>query len=309
MNRLVVSMVTCLFVPACIINADDDDGDDTAADGETGDGDEGDSSGDAAGAVLHFEFAGLEDLGPDYVYEGWVIADGQALTAGRFSVNGDGAADLTTFEFDAATAAATTKYVLTIEPAENDDPAPSKVHLVAGPFVDGMAELTVDDDAAIGTDFTDARGSFILETPTSEDPDDYANGIWWLDPAAGRSGFELPELPEGWAYEGWVVGADGPVSTGRFTAGNTEDSDGAGPTAGNLGAPAFPGQDFIDPPVSLVGHAAVLSVEPEPDNSPDPFTLKPLVTMSIGDVPPPDLQTMDNNAEATNPSGVAWFDG
>ena len=31
--------------------------------------------------------------------------------------------------------------------------------------------------------------------------------------------------------------------------------------------------------------------------------------MSIGDVAPPDLQPMDNNAEATNPTGMAWFDG
>ena len=72
MNRLVVSMVTCLFVPACIVNVDDDEGDDTAAgEGESSDGDDGESSGgEPLGAVLHFEFAGLEDLGPDYVYEG-----------------------------------------------------------------------------------------------------------------------------------------------------------------------------------------------------------------------------------------------
>ena len=162
-----------------------------------------------------------------------IIADGQALTAGRFNVDAEGTADLTTFEFDPETVAATTKYVLTIEPAENDDPAPSKVHLVAGPFVDGTASLTVDDEAAIGTDFTDASGGFILETPTSESPDDYANGIWWLDPTAGpASAYDLPALPEGWAYEGWVVGADGPVSTGRFATADGADSDGAGPTAG-----------------------------------------------------------------------------
>ena len=201
-----------------------------------------------------------------------------------------------------------TKYVLTIEPAEGDVPAPSDVHIVAGPFEDATADLVVSDGSALGTDFTEAAGSFLLETPTSGDPDDYANGIWFLDPGSGSASLDLPELPAGWQYEGWVVGEDGPISTGRFTDARGEDSDGAGPAAGSLGAPAFPGQDFIDPAASLPGYTVVISVEPEPDNGPEPFVLKPLVAMDIADVPPPDLQDLTNNAEATNPTGMAWFE-
>ena len=71
----------------------------------------------------------------------------------------------------------------------------------------------------------------------------------------------LPALPAGWIYEGWVVGPEGPVSTGRFTQVMGADSDAGGPTAGPRSTPPFPGQDFIMPPVSLIGYQAVVSIE------------------------------------------------
>jgi hypothetical protein len=58
------------------------------------------------------------------------------------------------------------------------------------------------------------------------------------------------------------------------------DADGTGPDGG----PPFPGQDYITPLLSLIGYAAVISIEPEPDNSPDPFTLKPLIDTDVVDV-------------------------
>lgn len=48
---------------------------------------------------------------------------------------------------------------------------------------------------------------------------------------------------------------------------------------------------------------AVISIEPVPDNSPNPFTLKPLVT-AISDPGGAGIpQTMGNNATASNQSG------
>ena len=114
----------------------------------------------------------------------------------------------------------------------------------------------------------------------------------------------LPALPAGWMYEGWVVGPDGPVTTWRFTEATGADSDGGGPGAGPDGTPAVPGQEFITPPVSLIGYQAVISIEPEPDDSPGPFTLKPLVDMDIEDVGAMVLQDMANNA-ASFPTGMA----
>ncbi len=119
---------------------------------------------------------------------------------------------------------------------------------------------------------------------------------------------DLPELPAGWVYEGWVVGPDGPVTTGRFTALDMPDSDGAGPAAGPDGAPPFPGSDFVDPELSVIGGAVVISVEPEPDDSPAPFLLKPLVAMDVPDAGAGTNVELANQAGTTNPSGMARFE-
>ena len=54
----------------------------------------------------------------------------------------------------------------------------------------------------------------------------------------------------------------------------------------------------------LIDFAAVITIEPEPDNSPGPFTLKPLIDMTIEDVGPGALQSMENRA-ADAPIGTA----
>ena len=122
---------------------------------------------------------------------------------------------------------------------------------------------------------------------------DYFNGIWFLDPAGGPgASLTLPILPAGWAYEGWVVVGGAPVSTGTFTSVTGADSDMGGPAAGANPAPPFPGQDFVSPATDLRGGVAVISVEPVPDNSPAPFTLKPLVDMNIADTGAPGVVQM-----------------
>jgi hypothetical protein len=115
----------------------------------------------------------------------------------------------------------------------------------------------------------------------------------------------LPELPEGWVYEGWIAGSDGPISTGRFRSPAGEDSDGAGPSAGPDPGPPFPGQDFVDPAIDLTsGYAAVISVEPEPDTSAAPFSIKPLLDLNIDDVGEGILQPMGRSS-AGIPGGTA----
>ncbi len=256
-------------------------------------------------AYLRLDLQGLEDLGPDFVYEGWLIVDGSPVSTGRFTVDG-GVLSESYFPTAVASLAAVSTFVLTIEPAEGDDPAPSAVHLVGGDFITGEAALTIDHGAAIGTDFSTASGAYILAAPSGGGSAPYQNGIWWLDLAAGPGpSLMLPELPAGWTYEGWVAGQDGPISTGRFTSPSGEDSDGAGPAAGDDPGPPFPGQDFVDPATDLtMGFAAVISVEPVPDNSAAPFSIKPLLDPKIDDVGGEVLQPMHLNT-AGIPSGYA----
>ena len=153
------------------------------------------------------------------------------------------------------------------------------MHVLGGDFDGDSAQLTVAHAAALGDDFADIASTYILGIPTSDSSaDTYTSGIWF-------TGLNLPTLPAGWVYEGWVVGPDGPMSTGRFTDFKAVDSDGAGPTAGPKPSPKFAGQDYLNPAIDLTsGYAAVISIEPEPDNSPAPFALKPLVDESIDDV-------------------------
>ena len=256
--------------------------------------------------TLTLSFTGLEPLGPAFVYEGWLITSNGPVSSGRFSLTST--TDMPTFTIDEAVAADSTLFVLTIEPAVGDDPAPADTHVLAGSFDDDTADddtavLTIGHPAALGSDFATATGAYILETPSSATiASDYAQGVWFVNPAEGSASLSLPGLPAGWVYEGWVVDANGPVSTGRFVDASAADDDGGGPAAGPDGTPPFPGQDFIAPPRNLIGNTIVISVEPEPDDSPAPFAIKPLVDMQADDVGPGQLQDMANNA-AASPAG------
>ncbi|HSN56046.1 MAG TPA: anti-sigma factor [Candidatus Sulfomarinibacteraceae bacterium] len=254
----------------------------------------------AAADTAHLELDnhGLEPLGHGFVYEGWLIVDGAAVSAGRFAIAADGSPSRSSFAVEVADLDAVSSYVLTIEPVPDADPGPSPVHVLAGDFANGTAELTAGHDAALGDDFSAAAGSYILAAPSAGGTSPYGQGIWWLDPDGGPDAtLHLPTLPAGWVYEGWVVGDGGPMSTGRFTMPSGADSDAGGIAAGPYATPPFPGQDFITPAIDLTsGYAAVISIEPEPDDSPAPFAFKPLVDTMIEDVGEGVPQSMDSNA-------------
>ena len=252
------------------------------------------------GAQLALTLTGLEDLGAGWTYEGWLIVDGAPVSTGIFTVDAAGQPSPAEFDLGSPVVGASA-FVLTIEPSPDPDPAPSVVHLLAGDLRDGVAQLSAAHSAALGNSLADATGAYILGIGfpagvTAETS--YRNGIWF-------DNLTLPALSAGWVYEGWVVGAEGPVSTGRFTSSQAIDSDGSGPAAGGAGTgPNFPGQDFLQPLTDLIGRTAVISIEPEPDNSPAPFALKPLVDAAIEDVGDHGSQNLANEA-ASFPTGVA----
>ncbi len=260
---------------------------------------------------LTLGISGLEDLGSDYAYEGWIIVDGEAITTGVFNVDANGNLSTTTFEVNKKELEDASEFVLTIEPSPDSDPGPSAVHILAGSFSGGTASLTVSSSSALGTDFGSSTGSYILATPTDGSGNNENSGVWWLDPSAGPgASLSLPTLPDGWVYEGWAVIGGTPVSTGTFTA--VDAADDAAPYSGTMAGPSFPGEDFLVNapsgltfPTDLAGGTAVISVEPNPDNSPNPFLLKPLV----GDIPSGAVDhtsySMSNNATNTNPVGTA----
>lgn len=234
--------------------------------------------------TLNLSLSGLEDLGSNYVYEGWIIVNGSPVTTGRFSVNANGELSQTEFSVLKSELDAATTFVLTIEPSVGDLPAPSDIHVLAGDFSGTNGTLSIQHPAALGTNFSAASGKYILATPTDSDMTNEESGVWFLDNSSGSPmvGLNLPTLPVGWKYEGWAVVNGTPISTGTFTMVSGADSNGL--FSGMLASPPFPGEDFlvnapsgITFPTSLLGKTVVISVEPSPDNSIAPFALKPLI--------------------------------
>ena len=269
--------------------------------------------------ILELSFTGLEPLANGYHYEGWAIIDGAPVTTGKFNIDTNGALVTTSGglivggSFDTELdLEATTMVVLTIEPAGDTDAVPAATHVMAGPISSLSGNLTVGDGAGLGDDFLGATGDFILATPTDGAMTNENSGIWFLSLASGSptAGLDLPTLPAGWAYEGWVVTGGQPVTTGRFTAVDMADllAPFSGPTAG----PPFPGEDFLINapaglafPTDLAGGLAVISIEPEPDDSPAPYTLKPLMGGIDATAVDHVTYSIPNMADATFPTGIA----
>ncbi len=233
--------------------------------------------------ILELSFDGLEPLGDDYVYEVWTVVDDAPVTGGVFDIADDGSVALPDGENHLYGHEGASAVVITIEPAVGDVPAPADTKVLAGDIADdGSVELSIGHPAALGTDFADATGSFILGTPTDDPDGNELSCVWFLSVPGPEASLELPTLPAGWVYEGWAVIDGTPVSTGRFTDGAAADNFNG--FSGSAGGPNYPGEDFIQNapdglafPTDLTGSTVVVSVEPDADNSPAPFALKPLV--------------------------------
>tara|TARA_R110001606_G_scaffold246806_1_gene394871 strand:+ start:845 stop:1720 length:876 start_codon:yes stop_codon:yes gene_type:complete len=229
---------------------------------------------------LSIDLTGLEELGSNFVYEGWLIVNGNPVSTGTFtSVSFPQSFTVGINDLNTAT-----KFVLSIEPAVDSDPAPAATKLLEGDFNGNSVNVT---STGIVADFSNSLGTYILATPTDTDDTNESSGVWFLDNSNSPTiaGLTLPTLNDGWHYEGWVVLNGIPVSTGTFLdASKADDNAATSPFKGASGnGPDFPGEDYlvgsaagVDFPTDLKGATIVISVEPSPDDSPLPFTLKPL---------------------------------
>ncbi len=260
-----------------------------------------DDDGGTSTKNLTLNIEGLEELGTNYVYEGWIIVNGAPVSTGTFTSTNVGQ----TFSVDAAQLASAERFVLSIEPAGETGTAaaePSATKLVVGEFSGGdTAVVSIGTVADFNT--TAPTGTFFLRAPTDEadgtpNNGNDENGIWFGTPGMPATpSLTLPTLQPGWKYEGWVVvDGVGPLSTGTFTAFDVVDDNAGAPSSFSgterIG-PAIPGEDFFNNapegftfPLDIRGRNVVISVEPFPDDSPAPFLLKPMTGTAGNDTAP-----------------------
>ncbi|ALU74446.1 hypothetical protein AUW17_03815 [Tenacibaculum dicentrarchi] len=235
-------------------------------------------------STLSVNLEGLENLGENFKYEGWVIVNGKPVSTGLFTVDDSGVASKTDFTVLATNLNAATKFVVSIEPLIDKDAGPSDTKILSGNFSGNSAIV----NSTIVADFSTAAGTYILATPTDGGSNtDELSGVWFLDNSSGgvKPGLILPKLSAGWKYEGWAVINGVAVSTGTFTdASKADDNAGTSPFKGDAGnGPGYPGEDYMQNapagltfPLDLRGTTLVITAEPYPDNALTPFTLKPL---------------------------------
>jgi hypothetical protein len=271
--------------------------------------------GGCGGSGTVFNTASLRNIEPlqnGFLYEGWGMVNGSPVSFGKFNVNAEGqvvspsGAPMPVFKLPESLKTASS-LIITIEPAVDPNPGPSESKFIGGPVVGGQATLTTASTAAIGTDFSSASGNFLFATPTEQPSNtNPLSGMWFMN-GPGLAGLSLPTLPAGWEYEGWVVVGGRPLSTGKFSSPSGADSDStfSGPNAG----PPFPGEDFLRNaptglsfPTDLRSGRIVVSVEPKPDDSPAPFSLKPLVRADLVSVPSRTPTALTNQSASNAPS-------
>ena len=225
-----------------------------------------------AGARLALEVTGLRALDPtrDGSYEAWVIdAAGTAHSVARFA-----ALEGTALEFDLPIAAPRAALV-TLEPPNDPDPAPSASRLLGGSFGGSSASLSIEGLVTAHGPLDDAPGAHSLFTSSNNVSLGYPSlehsGLWLfsLDPSMNRSGsrfVHLTILDPGWLYEGWIVRDIGTpdelwLAYGKFrpdAAGflNSRDATGSGPFSGdadyrNGGIEDVPGDEWTVNPFVL----------------------------------------------------------
>ncbi len=200
--------------------------------------------------------------------------------------------------------------------AKTNDEEPGSI-LIGGAFHGdasrAIADLSISYADAFRTSFSSVSGKCTITCPTS--PADSNSGVWFIEPGSPiTAGLKnLPALPQEWRYEGWVMRPDivnGGFtywSTGKFAKADSADYDGAGPNSGTGSAYNFPGQDFVRGSTVFSnlltgGYSFMITMEPFPDVSANPFFLKLLSTQSVAVPPTGRSLTMQNVVASSAPT-------
>lgn len=229
-------------------------------------------------------------------YEAWVVEQATYSSLGKFNLNANGdvvdlqGQPITQFASPADLSIAS-RIAITIEPAGDNNSIPSAVEVLSGMITSDTIQL------GFKVDYTGRSGNYVVITPSdgggrtfSPNPDTTRPfcGFWFISKPWGEPeiGLSLNSPPAGWKYEGWLLHPTlGWISTGKFS--DKLLADDANMYLDNLDPITvdsffhFPGEDFLvnQPsnlppgtfPLDVRGSMVFVTLEPEPDNSPEPF--------------------------------------
>lgn len=242
-----------------------------------------------------FSMSGFDSLHTE-LYEAWVVNDGQYTSLGKFNLRFTGSLVDTLgvgiSEFSSPVPITnSSRLALTIEPHPDPMTTHSAIEVLTGKVSGESVGMGFE------VDYSARTGTFMLVSPSdgggltgvdSADGTSPFGGLWFIGKSwnSPEPGLNLESLaPDGWKYEGWYMHPTvGFISMGRFTDPvKTDESenyfDSALVDLVNLWH--FPGEDFminapagLTFPIDLVapdGAMTFVTLEPEPDNSPEPF--------------------------------------
>lgn len=270
---------------------------------------------EVAKVQIRLEMENLPPLMDGFAYQAWARIGFEAVPSERFNiaengsfVNGGGQfiQNALVFPVDLSDAS---EVFITIEDKRDSDEIPSGTVVLAGDVSGSVASLSTSHPEALGTSFDGESGTFMLLNWASGASSDETSGLWFIDGtrAAPTAGLSLPELPDGWVYEGWIEKDGTLVSTGAFREMDAIDFD---RRYSNTDTPSFPGEDFLENapdgvtfPLDPSGGTVRVTVEPIPDDTDAPFGIFVL----SGAVPssPTAGTTYPLNAEVATPGGTA----
>jgi|Laugresp1bdmlbsn_1035097.scaffolds.fasta_scaffold01164_3 hypothetical protein len=294
---------------------------------------------------LTLNIAGLKDLGSNFRYEGWILVNGTLISTGTFTVNAAGVMSQTSFTTLKSNLNAATIFIVSIEPTQDTNTAISNTIILTGDFSNNAATLTLKDGQyatngvffnqvpkSVDINYSTSAGNYKLATRTDGPNTNEKSGIWFASnlgtPLPNLSfpsgGLRLPPItvvnngPVGWKYEGWVEINGKIVSTGKFGGDINSVSSGIGGSddfngfSGSMSAPYMPGEDFLlnapaglSFPLDLSGAKVYVTLEPNPDNSPEPFFVRPLTATIPTNAVAETVYSMTNIFSTNAPTGTA----
>lgn len=251
---------------------------------------------------IELEMSGLNDLGDVFWYELWLTwQEGESnlsKSLGVFRIDGQGQCLPNRFNVKLGDLQRAVAFFITIE--EDDLPGlrllentPGVIDTLSGPgpykilaakFITNKAHYSIGDEYLLNFDFASARGTYLLNAVSVEQTSPSASGIWFINKdEQGQliAGLDLPDLPAGWSYQGWVVINSVSLSTGKFISNKGTDQTATYYNSAQGGYP-FPGEDFItNPPqglsfpLDLSGKEIYITLHPPlPENCPAPYSAK-----------------------------------